>query len=112
MLTVGIVYSLARSWQANPYHNFNPGGRSRGLICISANLISHVALAWESCAGRWRGCWEVFLLAVGSPSWQFCRTYLDWPAGPVHLRSCSLNVLQFGDEQAQQLGIYGSSGPS
>jgi len=103
MLTVLVVYALARSGRAVPTANLILAGVAvssfasalTSFLMLRATGELRRALAWLM-GGATLGGWQA--VAVVFP-------YLMVGLSALILSGHTLNVLQFGDEQAQQLGL-------
>jgi ABC-type cobalamin/Fe3+-siderophores transport system ATPase subunit len=103
VLTVGLVYSLSRAGGSTPVttlilagvavSSFATAGTS--LILLLSTTELHRAITWMV-GGFSLGGWEPVLAAV---------PYLLLGLGVLVLLGRPINVLQFGDEQARQLGL-------
>jgi iron complex transport system permease protein len=103
LLTVGLVYSLARVGKTAPTTNLILAGVALGsfataltsFLMLRSQGDLHRAIAWLLGGGSMGG-WDPVLAAC---------PYILVGLGVLLAMGHNLNVLQFGDEQAQQLGV-------
>jgi iron complex transport system permease protein len=103
LLTVALVYSLARVGKTAPTTNLILAGVALGsfasaltsFLMLRSQGDLHRAIAWLLGGGTIGG-WNPVLAAL---------PYILVGLGVLLVESHHLNVLQFGDEQAQQLGV-------
>ncbi len=103
-LTVGVVYALARVGRSTPVTHLILAGVAVGtftsaltsLIMLLSNQELRRAIVWLM-GGFAIGGWQPVLVAA---------PYLALGLLTLTLLGRPLNVLQFGDEQAQQLGLH------
>ena len=103
VLTVVLVYTLARVGRTVPTTNLILAGVAVGSFCSAVTSFIMLqsqgelrrAVAWLLGGGAISG-WSAVLA---------CLPYVILGSGIIFWRGHTLNVLQFGDEQAQQMGV-------
>jgi len=103
LITVMLVYSIARVGRTTPVTTLILAGVAVGtfasaitsLVMLTSSVQLHRAIAWLL-GGFALGGWGPVIAAV---------PYLFIGMGALILMGRPLNVLQFGDEQAKQLGL-------
>jgi iron complex transport system permease protein len=103
LLTVALVYSLARVGKTAPTTNLILAGVALGsfataltsFLMLRSQGDLHRAIAWLLGGGALGG-WDPVIAVL---------PYILVGLGVLLVMSHNLNVLQFGDEQAQQLGV-------
>lgn len=103
LLTVTVVYFLARVGQTTPVTNLILAGVA--VSSFAASLISFLMLRSD---GELRRAMAWLLggsIQLGWASVLAMTPYLVLGLGTLALNGHALNLLQFGDEQAQQLGL-------
>lgn len=103
MLTVAVVYGIARVGRATPVTTLLLAGVAVGtfasaltsLLMLTSNNELYRAIAWLL-GGFALGGWQPVLVSL---------PYLALGLGSLILLGRPLNVLQFGDEEALQLGL-------
>jgi len=103
MLTILLVYSLARLGKTIPTTNLILAG-----VAFSAFATSLTSLLMLRSTGELRRAFGFLLGGYTQAGWNPVLTILPFLAiglGFLVLNGHTLNLLQFGDEQAQQLGL-------
>ena len=103
IITVAVVYSLARVGRTTPTTNLILAGVALGsfttaltsLLMLRSQGDLHRAIVWLLGGGAIGG-WQPVMAAL---------PYILAGLGILLVMGHNLNVLQFGDEQAQQLGV-------
>jgi iron complex transport system permease protein len=103
LLTVAIVYFLARVGQTTPITNLILAGVA--VSSFATSLMSFLMLRTD---GELRRAMSWLMGGSIQLGWNFVLTILPYlliGLGVLILSGHTLNLLQFGDEQAQQLGL-------
>ncbi|MCI0551145.1 MAG: iron ABC transporter permease [Anaerolineae bacterium] len=103
LLTVAIVYFLARVGQTTPITNLILAG-----VAISAFATSLMSFLMLRSDGELRRAMSWLMGGSIQLGWTFTLAMLPYlliGLGVLLLNGHALNLLQFGDEQAQQLGL-------
>lgn len=103
LLTVAIVYFLARVGQTAPITNLLLAGVA--VSSFTTSLMSFIMLRTD---GELRRAMSWLMGGSIQLGWEFVTTILPYlliGLGVLLFSGHVLNVLQFGDEQAQQLGL-------
>lgn len=103
LLTVALVYAMARVGRSVPTTNLILAGVAAGsfatalttFLMLRSSGELHRAIAWLS-GGSTRAGWQPVLAVL---------PFLVIGLGSLLLSGHPLNLLQFGDEQAQQMGL-------
>jgi iron complex transport system permease protein len=103
MLTVGIVYEMARVGRALPVTNLLLSG-----VALSSFATALTSFLMVSATGELRSALVWMLGGATMSGWQPVLAELPYVAlglGVLLVLAHPLNVMQVGDEQAQQLGL-------
>jgi iron complex transport system permease protein len=103
LLTVSLVYFLARVGQTAPVTNLILAGVA--VSSFATSLMSFIMLRSD---GELRRAMSWLMGGAIQPGWTSALAmlpYLVIGLGALSLHGHALNLLQFGDEQAQQLGL-------
>lgn len=103
LLTVAVVYFLARVGQTTPITNLILAG-----VAVSAFATSLMSFLMLRSDGELRRAMSWLMGGSAQLGWGFIFAILPYlliGLGILVLYSHKINVLQFGDEQAQQLGL-------
>jgi iron complex transport system permease protein len=103
LLTVGVVYELARVGRTLPVTNMILAG-----VAISSFATAMTSFLMINATGELRRALVWLLGGASSSGWQPVLAILPYIVvglGLLLMMGHALNVLQFGDEQAQQLGL-------
>lgn len=107
LLTVAIVYFLARVGQTTPITNLILAG-----VAVSAFATSLMSFLMLRSDGELRRAMSWLMGGSTQLGWEFILIILPYlliGLGVLIFSGHTLNLLQFGDEQAQQLGLNVSS---
>jgi len=103
LLTVAVVYFLARVGQTTPITNLILAG-----VAVSAFATSLMSFLMLRSDGELRRAMSWLMGGSTQLGWEFILIILPYlliGLGVLILSGHTLNLLQFGDEQAQQLGL-------
>lgn len=103
LLTVAVVYFLARVGQTTPITNLILSG-----VAVSAFATSLMSFLMLRSDGELRRAMSWLMGGSTQLGWEFILVILPYlliGLGVLILSGHTLNLLQFGDEQAQQLGL-------
>ncbi|HCR70953.1 MAG TPA: iron ABC transporter [Anaerolineae bacterium] len=103
LLTVAVVYFLARVGQTTPITNLILAG-----VAVSAFATSLMSFLMLRSDGELRRAMSWLMGGSTQLGWEFILIilpYLVIGLGVLIISGHTLNLLQFGDEQAQQLGL-------
>ncbi len=103
LLTVGIVYELARVGRTLPVTNMLLAG-----VAVSSFATAMTSFLMINASGELRRALVFLLGGAAASGWQPVMAILPYVVvglGLLLVMGHALNVLQFGDEQAQQLGL-------
>jgi iron complex transport system permease protein len=103
LLTVAVVYFLARVGQTTPITNLILSG-----VAVSAFATSLMSFLMLRSDGELRRAMSWLMGGSTQLGWEFILVILPYlliGLGVLIISGHTLNLLQFGDEQAQQLGL-------
>jgi len=103
LLTVAVVYFLARVGQTTPITNLILSG-----VAVSAFATSLMSFLMLRSDGELRRAMSWLMGGSTQLGWEFILVILPYlliGLGVLVISGHTLNLLQFGDEQAQQLGL-------
>jgi len=103
LLTVAVVYELARVGRTLPVTNMLLAG-----VAVSSFATAMTSFLMINATGELRRALVFLLGGAAASGWQPVLSILPYVIiglGVLLLMGHTLNVLQFGDEQAQQLGL-------